>query len=72
MQQRNIGMPRHATARLEDLELQMSQPASREEMEKRRKVVARLRSRMDRPVTEAEKGFWNELVAELDRERFPS
>jgi len=62
-------MPKHATARLEDTELKMKQPASSKEMERRRQLASLLGTVMDRPVTEAERDFWREFDAELDKER---
>jgi rubrerythrin len=62
-------MPKHATARLEDADLKMKQPASSKEMDHRRQLASLLGSVMDRPVTEAEKEFWREFDAELDKER---
>jgi hypothetical protein len=62
-------MPNPATAHLDDAELKMKEPASPEEMERRKLVASKLRSLMDRPITEAEKEFWRKFDAELEKER---
>ena len=62
-------MPRPATAHIDEAELKMKEPASQEDMERRRLVASRLRSLMDRPVTDAERQFWREFEAELEKER---
>ncbi|HEY2295822.1 MAG TPA: hypothetical protein VGM86_34400 [Thermoanaerobaculia bacterium] len=62
-------MPKHATARIEDAELKMKEPASPEDMERREKIAEMLLSLMERPVTEEEKEFWREFQADLARDR---
>ena len=62
-------MPRHATAKIEDVELKIQEPPSAEEMERREEVASLLLSLMDRPVTEEEKEFWREFEADLKRDR---
>jgi hypothetical protein len=62
-------MPKHATARIEDMELRMREPASPEDMEYRKKIAEMLRSKMDRPVSDEEKEFWREFQADLERDR---
>jgi len=68
-EERNAGMPRHATLPIEDAELKMRDAAPPEEMERRKRLVARLRSRMASPVTESDRELWQELAVELERER---
>jgi len=68
MEEGNTRMPRHATARIEDSELKMRDLASPEEMERRKQVVARLRSRMAAPVTETDRELWREFMAGLEKE----
>jgi len=62
-------MPKHATARIEDAELRMKAPPSAEEMKRRKQFAAELLSLMNRPMTEAEKEFWREFEADLERDR---
>jgi hypothetical protein len=62
-------MPKHATARIEDVELKTQEPASAEEMERREQVASLLLSLMDRPVTEEEREFWREFDADLEKDR---
>ena len=40
-----------------------------EEMERRKRLVARLRCRMASPVTESDREIWQELAAGLEKER---
>jgi hypothetical protein len=61
-------MPKHATVPIEDAELKMREPALPEEMERRKRLVARLRSRMASPVTESDRELWQEFAAELEKE----
>ena len=56
-------MLRHATAHLEEEDLRMSEPASPEEMEKRKRVVALLREKMAKPAREADREFWQEFLS---------
>ncbi|HEX4494984.1 MAG TPA: hypothetical protein VIE43_04880 [Thermoanaerobaculia bacterium] len=65
-------MPKHATAKIEDVELKRREPASAEEMEHREETAALLLALRDRPVTEDEKELARELKAaiEWDRPRF--
>jgi len=46
-------------------------PVTPEEMEQRKRFAELLLSHMDRPVTEYEEKLWQELKAELERERPP-
>jgi hypothetical protein len=62
-------MPKHATARIEDVELKIQEPPSAEEMEQRKQLASALLSLMDRPMTEAEKEFWREFDADLEKDR---
>lgn len=62
-------MPRPVTAHIDEAALKMKEPASQEDMERRRLVASRLRSLMDRPITDAEREFWQEFEAELEKER---
>jgi hypothetical protein len=62
-------MPKHATARIGDVELKMKDLAPPEEMERRREYAARLRARMVVPASESEKKIWREMMAELEGER---
>ncbi len=62
-------MPKHATARIEDAERRMKEPAPLESMERRKEVAARLLSLMDRPMSDEEKEFWRELEADLEGDR---
>jgi putative alpha-1,2-mannosidase len=62
-------MPKHATARIEDMELKIQEPPSAEEMEQRKQLASALRSLMNRPMTDAEKEFWREFDADLEKDR---
>jgi len=62
-------MPKPATAHIDETELRMKESPSPEEMERRRLVALRLRALIDRPITEAEKEFWQEIEAELEKDR---
>jgi hypothetical protein len=62
-------MPKSATAHIDDAELKMNEPAPPEEMERRRAVASRLQALIDRPITEAEREFWQEFEADLEKER---
>ena len=62
-------MPKPVTAPIDETELKMTEPASSEEMERRRLVASRLRALRDRSMTEAEKEFWREFDATLENER---
>jgi hypothetical protein len=62
-------MPRHATARIDDLGRKMSEPASPEEMERRRQILGEIQALRSRPVTEDEKELWRKFDEELERER---
>lgn len=62
-------MPKHATAKIEDAELRMKEPASPEDMARRKEVAARLLSLMDRPMSDEEKEFWREFEADLEGDR---
>jgi hypothetical protein len=59
-------IPRPVTVHIDEAELE---PASQEDMERRRLVASRLRSLLDRPITDAEREFWREFEAELEKER---
>jgi hypothetical protein len=60
-------MSKHAT--VNDMEKKMREVASPEEMARREQVASRLDAVLNRPITEAERAFWRELEADLDRER---
>jgi hypothetical protein len=60
-------MSKHAT--VNDMEKKMREVASPEEMARREQVASRLDAFLNRPITEAEREFWRELEADLDRER---
>jgi hypothetical protein len=62
-------MPTHATAKIEDVELKIQEPPSAEEMEQRKQLASALLSLMDRPMTDAEKEFWREFDADLEKDR---
>ena len=62
-------MPKHATARIEEIERKMHEPPSAEEMEYRKKIAEMLRSKMDRPMSDEEKEFWREFEADLEGDR---
>jgi hypothetical protein len=62
-------MPKHATARIEDIERKMQEPPSAEEMERRKEVAAKLLALMDRPMSNEEKEFWREFEVDLERDR---
>jgi hypothetical protein len=62
-------MPKHATARIEDMELRMREPASAEEMARREELAEMILALMDRPTTEEEREFWREFQADLARDR---
>jgi hypothetical protein len=55
-------MPRHAIAHLGEAELRMSEPASAEEMEQRKRVAALLRAKMAKPATESDRALWQEFL----------
>lgn len=67
--ERKTEMPKRATVHIDDAELKMKETASPDKMERRRAVAKRLRSLMDRPMTEAEKEFWREFETELENNR---
>ncbi|MFY9826281.1 MAG: hypothetical protein WAM82_33265 [Thermoanaerobaculia bacterium] len=46
----------------------MSEPASPEEMEQRKRVAALLRAKMAKPATAADRKFWQEFL-DLGKER---
>jgi len=62
-------MSKHATAKVEDAELKMQEPALPEDMERRKEVAAMLLSLMDRPMSDEEKEFWREFEADLEGDR---
>jgi rubrerythrin len=62
-------MPKHATARIEEIERKMQVPLSDEEMEYRKKIAEMLLEKMNRPVSDEEKEFWREFQADLARDR---
>jgi rubrerythrin len=62
-------MPKHATARIEEIERKMQEPLSDEEMEYRKKIAEMLLEKMNRPVSDEEKEFWREFQADLARDR---
>ena len=51
------------------MELKIQEPPSAEEMEQRKQLASALRSLMDRPMTDAEKEFWREFDADLEKDR---
>ena len=61
-------MPRPATARVEDLSMK-SDPPSKEAILQRERVASLIRDRMAKPATPLEQELWQELKAELDKER---
>ena len=62
-------MPKHATARIEDIERRMQEPPSAEEMARREEIAEMLLALMDRPTTQEEKDFWREFQEDLQRDR---
>jgi hypothetical protein len=62
-------MSRHAKAHIDDVERRLNEPASPEEMKRRRELAAELQALWNRPMTEEEDRFWQELDADLQRER---
>jgi hypothetical protein len=62
-------MPKHATARIEDVEHRMQEPPSAEEMARREEIAEMLLALMDRPTTQEEKEFWREFQEDLQRDR---
>jgi hypothetical protein len=65
----NITMPKDATARIEDAERRMQEPAPAEEMARREAFAERLLSLIDRPMSDEEKEFWREFEADLERDQ---
>ncbi|MBW8878041.1 MAG: hypothetical protein JF614_24015 [Acidobacteria bacterium] len=47
----------------------LNAPVTPEEMEHRKRVIARIQARMAKPATEADKRIWEEFIADLERER---
>lgn len=47
----------------------MNEPASPEEMERRRQILGEIQALRSRPVTEEEKELWRKFDEELERER---
>lgn len=64
-------MSRNAAAAIEGSEFSRNELPSAEEMEQRKRMAELILSHMDRPVTEYEEKLWQELKAELERERPP-
>jgi hypothetical protein len=62
-------MPKRATTPIDDVERKRNEPASPEEMERRRQLLAKIDALRNRPVTEEEKEFWRKFDEELERER---
>ena len=62
-------MSMHAKAHIDDGERRLNEPASPEEMERRRQLAADLRALWNRPMTEEEEEFWRQFDADLQRER---
>lgn len=62
-------MPKHATTKFEGVELKTQEPVSAQEMEQRKQLASALCSLMDRPMTDAEKTFWREFDADLEKDR---
>jgi hypothetical protein len=62
-------MPKPATAHIDDAELKMKKLAAPEEMERRRLIAVQLHALMGRSMTEAEKEFWQEFDAGLEKDR---
>lgn len=62
-------MSRYAKSQIDAREQRMNEPVSPEKMERRRELVAELRTLRNRPVTEEEKEFWRKFDEDLERER---
>jgi hypothetical protein len=62
-------MPRNAAAALKDAE--WNDPLSREEIERRRQVLAEIRALRSHPATDEEKAFWRELDKKVRGPRPP-
>jgi hypothetical protein len=62
-------MPKHATTKIEDMEFKTQEPVPAQEMKQRKQLASALRSLMDRPMTDAEKNFWREFDADLEKDR---
>ena len=62
-------MPKHATTKIEDVELKTQELVSAQKMEQRKQLASALHSLMDRPMTDAEKNFWREFDADLEKDR---
>ena len=62
-------MARNAKKQIDALDQRLNEPASPEEMERRKQLVAELRALRNRPVTEEEKEFWRKFDEEFERER---
>ena len=62
-------MSRHAKAYSDDMERRMNEPASPEDMERRRKLLSELSALWNRPVTEDEKEFWKKFDEGFEQER---
>jgi hypothetical protein len=62
-------MARQATAALREPEMSTGPAVSDAAMEKRRRLAGLVRARMAKPATAAEKKLWQELKAEVEKER---
>jgi hypothetical protein len=63
------GMAKHARAVVEEPDMRTRTVVSEEAMEKRKRLAALVRARMDKPATATEKRLWQELKAEVAKER---
>jgi hypothetical protein len=61
-------MPRPAAARVEDVLMKTDTP-SKEAMLQRARLASLIRDRMAKPATPLEEELWQELRAELEKER---
>jgi hypothetical protein len=62
-------MSGYAKQQIDTMEQRLNEPVSPEEMDLRRQLVAELRARKSRPVTEEEREFWRKFDEDLNRER---
>jgi hypothetical protein len=62
-------MARQATTVLEEPEMSTGTAVSAAAMEQRRHLAGLVRARMAKPATAAEKKLWQELKAEVEKER---
>jgi hypothetical protein len=62
-------MSKRAMAVAEELDMSMSTAVPQEAMEQRKHLAGLIRARMAKPATAAEKKLWEELKAEVEKER---